>query len=126
MKGLSGKPAAPVQRTAVRQKEDYRVILEELTKRGSRFGYHFLLCVRNFGELRNTGLSMSAFAHRISFRISTDDSSVLFGNRHAATLKRHTFRYSNDYTCGSFRPFLHPGLSWDNWTVDRNGTVIQK
>ncbi len=45
----------------------------------------------------------------------------MLGAEYITQLKNHTFRYTNGMENISFRPYLHEGLSWDGWKMDKEG-----
>lgn len=99
--------------------EDFQYVL----KQGSRMGYHFMAVFNNFSDIKMSGLKTDWFRHRLSFQISADDSSEMFGRRIASNLPEHICQYSDSLTSYSFRPYLHPYIDWDGWMVDENGQV---
>lgn len=86
-------------------------------------GYHFMAVFNNFSDIKMSGLKTDWFRHRLSFQISADDSSEMFGRRIASNLPEHICQYSDSLTSYSFRPYLHPYIDWDGWMVDENGQV---
>ncbi len=98
--------------------------LQYVVKQGSRLGYHFLLFLNSYADLRTTGLKLDWFRHRMSFQISADDSRELFGNKSASGLPEHICQYYDTLNRYSFRPYLYPGICWDGWMVDENGEAV--
>lgn len=105
---------------------DARTDLKHLFEVGPNNGYHFMLVFNTVGEISQHRIDLSHFKHRISFKDSTQNARVFFGNQEASVvfnLEDHCFRYSDGiYSC-SYRPYLHKGLTWDNWTLDDAGEV---
>jgi hypothetical protein len=106
--------------------KDYLKDFQQLIRVGSRYGYHFLICVSNFQSLKTMGLGISLFNHRLSFKTdSTDTSASIFNNNTSAyRLPEHTCYYSAYGTTSAnyaITPYLHPCITWNNWTVDENG-----
>lgn len=95
-----------------------------IVRQGSRFGYHFMLCLNTLYDLKATRLQSGFFKHRFVFQISPDDSMNLFNNRSASKLPEHICQYSDSLEKYSVRPFLHPHITWDGWEVDENGNAI--
>ena len=96
-----------------------------IVKQGSRFGTHFFLHLSDISEIREIGLNMDWFRHRLSFQISKDDSQKIFGStKLASALPEHICQYSNTTDSFSFRPYLHNGIEWDGWSVDENGDIL--
>lgn len=95
-----------------------------IVKQGSRLGYHFLLLLNDYADLRPTGLKLEWFRHRMSFQISADDSRDIFGTKIASGLPEHICQYSDALSQHSFRPYLHRGIVWDGWMVDENGDGV--
>ena len=117
------KPAVPAPSSSLPVKHDYLADLRQIMTRGSRYGYHFLLCCRDGAEFRQSKATAELFRHRLAFRISGDDASLFFGNNRAARLPQHVCLYTSDYSVFTFRPFLHRGVTWDDWEVDENGNA---
>ena len=64
--------------------------------------------------------------HKILFRLSRGDAVSLIGSSGASAVTQlgdHAFRYTNGLEALSYRPYLHPGLSWDGWEI-ADGKVI--
>jgi hypothetical protein len=106
--------------------KNYLKDFQQLIRVGSRYGYHFLVCVSNMQSLKTMGLGISMFNHRLSFKTdSTDTSGAIFNNNTSAyRLPEHTCYYSAYGTNSdsyAITPYLHPGITWGNWTVDENG-----
>lgn len=100
--------------------EDFKYIV----KQGSRFGYHFMLCLNDLSDLRATQLQQDLFRHKLVFQVSADDSIALFASKIASRLPEHICQYSDTLEQYSLRPFIHEGVSWDGWDVDSNGEAI--
>ena len=100
--------------------EDFKYII----KQGSRFGYHFMLCLNNLSDLKVTQLQQDLFRHKLVFQISADDSVVLFASKVASRLPEHICQYSDSLEQYSLRPFIHDGVTWDGWDVDENGDAV--
>ena len=97
--------------------EDFKYII----KQGSRFGYHFLLCLNDLSDLKVTHLQQDFFRHKLVFQISPDDSIALFASKVASRLPEHICQYSNSLEQYSLRPFIHDGVTWDGWDIDEKG-----
>lgn len=100
--------------------EDFKYIV----KQGSRFGYHFMLCLNDLSDLKVTQLQQDLFRHKLVFQISADDSIALFASKIASRLPEHICQYSDTLEQYSLRPFIHEGVSWDGWDIDSNGEAI--
>ena len=98
--------------------------LQYVVKQGSRMGYHFMLFLNSYADLKATGMKLDWFRHRMSFQISADDSRELFGNKSASGLPEHICQYYDTLNRHSFRPYLHHGICWDGWIVDDNGEAV--
>lgn len=97
--------------------EDFKFIVRQ----GSRFGYHFMLILSNYSDLKQqTALKIDWFRHRMSFQVDKDESFELFRSRIATSLPEHICQYTNTIDCYSFRPFIHPSINWEGWYVDEN------
>lgn len=110
----------PEEEAAYDASEDFKYIIRQ----GSRFGYHFLLCLNNLSDMRATKLQAELFRHRLTFQLPADDSLTLFANRSAAQLPEHICQYSDTLEQYTLRPFLHEGIGWDGWDVDADGEAV--
>lgn len=126
--------AVPVQ-TAYPSKQphhsrDYQKDFQELIRIGSRLGYHFMVCINNYQALQGMGLSLKLFNHRVSFKTDSADTSMyIFNNSSAFRLPEHTCYYAAFGSSeGSYAvtPYLHKGVTWDNWIVDEDGIARDK
>lgn len=98
--------------------EDFKSIVSM----GSRQGYHFLMVLGDYADLKQTKLGINLFRHRMAFALSPEDSQMMFGTTRAASgLPEHICQYTNRMESFSFRPFIHEGIGWDGWDVDENG-----
>jgi polyhydroxyalkanoate synthesis regulator phasin/energy-coupling factor transporter ATP-binding protein EcfA2 len=97
--------------------------LEYIIRQGSRLGYHFLVYMNSLADLNQTGLRTEMFKHRMAFHVSGADSRDLFGNTNASTLPDHIFLYTDTLQQLSFRPYLNPEFSWENWSVGEDGVI---
>lgn len=95
-----------------------------IIKQGSRIGYHFLLNLGSFADLKQCSLKLDYFRYRLAFQLSVDDSRNVFSNRIASTLPEHICQYDDTLERYSFRPYLHKGIGWEGWLVNDDGTVI--
>ena len=102
---------------------DAREDLQFLLQNGSRNGVHFVLYLNSYADLKSTSLRAELFRHRMSFQISADDSRLYFSNTAASKLPEHVCMYSDLIDKFSFRPYIHPGLSWDGWYIDESGKL---
>ena len=98
--------------------------LQYIMTRGCRAGYHFLLLCNQLDDVKMSGAKVDWFRHRLSFQVSADDSRELFQAKTASTLPEHICQYSNQIDRYSFRPYLHPDISWEGWFVGEDGTVF--
>ena len=94
-----------------------------VVKQGSKLGYHFLLALNALADLKSCGLKPDYFRYRMAFQLSVEDSRSLFGNKGASTLPEHICQFDDSLERYSFRPYLHPGISWEGWSVDETGKV---
>lgn len=100
--------------------EDFKYIV----KQGSRFGYHFMLCLNNLSDIKPTQLQQELFRHKFVFQVSGDDSISLFASKIASKLPEHICQYSDTLESYSLRPFIHQGVTWDGWDIDSSGNAI--
>lgn len=98
--------------------------LQFIVMQGSRLGYHFLLALSSYSDLKQTGLKLEYFRYKLSFQASVDDSRTLFGNKVACGLPEHICQFDDSFDRYSFRPLLHNGINWDGWSIDADGKVI--
>ena len=98
--------------------------LQFCMKQGSRRGVHFLAYFTSYMDLKQAGVKLEWFKHRLSFKQSSDDSKLLFNTNAAASLPEHICLYSDLLERFSFRPYLHKGVAWDGWGIDDEGNVI--
>ena len=82
---------------------------------------HFLVCVNSQADLKQTGLAVELFKHRMLFKMSADESRMLMGYKSASEMPEHVCLYTDMMERYSFRPYLHEGLSWDGWEVGKDG-----
>lgn len=103
---------------------DARKDLEYIFTHGPRYGYHFIVVFQTSEEFKHCKFDTSLFKHKILFRMSKNSAievAGMAGAEYITQLKNHTFRYTNGIETVSFRPYLHEGLSWDGWKLDKNG-----
>lgn len=105
---------------------DARDDLNYIITNGPRLGYHFVFAFNTIGEYSQCKIPASCFKHKITFRLSKNDAMELTGASKSSAIQNlleHCFRYTNGLEYVSFRPYLHPSLSWDGWTMD--GTDVK-
>ena len=91
---------------------------------GSRQGYHFMVVLGDYSDLKQTKLNLNLFRHRMAFSMAPEDSQMMFGTTRAASgLPEHICQYTNRMESFSFRPYIHPGIGWNGWEMDADGTV---
>ena len=98
---------------------DAREDLIYVLTNGPRYGYHIVMAFSSPGDIQQCKVNTSLFKHKALFRMPKNDAYALAGAANATVitdLEDHSFRYSNGLDGVSFRPFLHPGLSWDGWS----------
>ena len=98
--------------------------LKYIVKQGSRFGYHFMLCLNNVADIKPTQLQFELFRHKFAFQLSGDDSVSMFSSKIATKLPEHICQYSSALEQYSLRPFIHEGINWDDWDIDSKGEAI--
>lgn len=113
------RKSAPRQETSYNAKSDFEFVV----KQGSRLGYHFILDLNNYADLKTCGLKSDFFRYRLAFQMSVDDSRLMFNNRIASTLPEHICQFDDGLERYSFRPYLHAGISWEGWSVSTDGVV---
>ncbi len=105
---------------AYNAKEDFVYVI----KQGSRLGYHFLLDLNSFADLKQCGLKLEFFRYKLSFQVSVEDSRALFTNKIASALPEHICQFDDTLEKYSFRPYLHKGISWEGWYINEDGEVV--
>ena len=105
---------------AYNAKEDFAYVI----KQGSRLGYHFLLDLNSFADLKQCGLKLEFFRYKLAFQVSVEDSRALFNNKIASVLPEHICQFDDTLEKYSFRPYLHKGVSWEGWYVNENDEVV--
>lgn len=104
---------------AYKATEDFAYVI----KQGSRLGYHFLMNLTSFSDLKQCGLKRDFFRYRLAFQLSVEDSRAVFDNRVASTLPEHICQFDDTLERYSFRPYLHQGIGWEGWSVNEDGSV---
>ncbi len=105
---------------AYNAQEDFAYVL----KQGSRLGYHFMMALNNFADLKQCGLKPDFFRYKLAFQVSVEDSRALFNSKIASTLPEHICQFDDTLERFSFRPYLHKGIGWEGWYVDEGGHVV--
>lgn len=103
-------------------REDLKFILTQ----GPRLGYHFIMLFHSAAEVDQCRIDTSLFRHKCLFLMPKADAMPLVGSIGAAAVSEltgHSFRYTNGIEQLSFRPYLHPGLTWDGWQLDGSSVV---
>lgn len=114
------KPAVVETESHENAEYDARADLKFIMTQGPRLGYHFVVLFNTAGELNQSKMDTSLCKHKILFRMAKNDAVGIIGSSSAnvvAELEDHSFRYTNGIDALSFRPYLHPGLSWDGWSM---------
>ena len=96
----------------------------DIVKQGSRLGYHFMMVLNDYSDLKQTMTKTDLYRHRMSFSSDPDTSRELFSSRVASGLSEHICQYSNRMEQFSFRPYIHPGITWEGWYIDEEGKLI--
>ena len=96
----------------------------DIIRQGSRLGYHFMMVLNDYSDLRQTMTRIDLYRHRLSFACDVDTSRELFSSRAASSLPEHVCQYSNRMEQFSFRPYIHPGISWEGWYADEDGKLV--
>ena len=102
--------------------EDIKYVL----RFGSYLGYHFITLFTSAVEFRQLKLDSAYFNHLVLFRIPRADAVELVPSYTAtlvSTLTEHCYRYTNRLDSLTFRPFLHPGITFDGWRINKNGKI---
>ena len=112
--------AKVVASTAASKVYDARNDLIYILTHGPRYGYHFIMQFDTCGDFRQTKLDESLFRHKIMFQTAKNEAVGIVNSAFAqsvSTLSNHIFRYTNGIDDVSFRPYLHPGICIDGWSV---------
>ncbi len=105
---------------------DARNDLKYILTHGPRLGYHFVMQFDTCGDFRQTKLDESLFRHKIMFQTAKSEAVGIVNSSFADTvsnLTNHIFRYTNGIDDVSFRPYLHPGICIDGWSVQGQDVV---
>lgn len=105
---------------------DARADLRYILTNGPRMGYHFMMIFGTVGDIQQVKVDGRLFKHKMTFRIAKADAVSLVGGANGSVvseLEAHSFRYSNGLDNLSFRPYLHPGLSWDGWRQEGDTAI---
>lgn len=105
---------------AYNAQEDFIYVL----KQGSRLGYHFMMDLNSFADLKPCGLKTEFFRYKLAFQVSAEDSRSLFNSKVASTLPEHICQFDDTLERFSFRPYLHNGIGWEGWYVDEGGRAV--
>ena len=105
---------------AYKAQDDFTYIV----KQGSRLGYHFMLNLSAFADLKQCGLKIDYFRYRMAFQLSVEESRNVFNSKIASSIPEHICQFDDTLEKYSFRPYLHKGIGWDGWSVAENGKVI--
>jgi len=110
---------------AVRAGGEYNAAadFQYIVRQGSRNGYHFMLCLNSYSDLKQTGLKLDLFRHRLAFQVSDEDSREMFGNKSAGSLPEHICQYYDTMERFSFRPYIHREIGWEGWSINNKGEV---
>ena len=98
--------------------------LTYIIKQGSRLGYHFMFCINNVLDLKQSGLKIDYFRHRMSFQTTPQESYDIFNKKIASALPERICQYDDGMETYSFRPYLHFGVEWDGWGISPDGKII--
>lgn len=112
--------AKVVASTATSKAYDARNDLIYILTHGPRYGYHFIMQFDTCGDFRQTKLDESLFRHKIMFQTAKNEAIGIVNSAFAqsvSTLSNHIFRYTNGIDDVSFRPYLHPGICIDGWSM---------
>lgn len=130
--GLSYTDGLP-EKTALEDLDNQELVLgaynatedfKSVVSLGSRQGYHFMVVLGDYSDLKQTKLNLNLFRHRMAFSLAPEDSQMMFGTTRAASgLPEHICQYTNRMESFSFRPYIHPGIGWNGWEMDEDGTV---
>lgn len=97
---------------------------EYIIRQGSRLGYHFMLQLNNYSDLKPMKLRTDYFRHKLAFQLSPEESRDLFGSRLAQNLPEHICQYHDSLEGYSFRPYMHPHITWEGWEIDAEGKAV--
>lgn len=122
-----GSGTAPAAHSTLGNVYDARTDLKHLFEIGPNQGYHFMLVFNTVGEISQHRIDLAHFKHRITFKDSVQNARMFVGQQEGQVvfnLEDRCFRYSNGVNACSYRPYLHEGLTWDGWTLDKAGNAI--
>ncbi len=124
--GVEEEPSEQAEAAPPEKKSTVPEMIDYLFHRGAQYGYHLGAVFGNSQQLEEKTLPKSVVRHRIFFRSARDD--VLFRVKTfeagiIESLPDFTFRYSGDLDAASYRPYLHEGVTIENWTV-KDGKIV--
>lgn len=111
----------------VKKVYDARDDLKFILTNGPRLGIHFIVpfeTVNNFQQMR---IDDKLFTHKIFFRSARTDLLNIISSRFASDISElpdRIFRYCNNISAVSFRPYLHAGLEIDGRVIDESGNIV--
>lgn len=135
--GLSPEQKKPIDKNTeaksiVKEEKDMaydaRDDLKFILTQGPRLGYHFVIVFNSSNEVEMTKTNTSLFNHKILFKMSVSSAREIVGSLNSQVVPQlldRNFRYFSGTEAVSFRPYLHYGLSWDDWTLDSSGNAIK-
>lgn len=118
-KAQEEKPKEEHVSGAYNAREDFVYVLRQ----GSKLGCHFMMALTSFSDLKGCNIKPDYFRYHMAFQLSVDDSRSMFNNKSASTLPEHICQFDDTFEHYSFRPYLHPGIGWEGWSVDEADTV---
>ena len=107
---------------------DARNDLKYILTHGPRLGYHFAMQFDTCGDFKQTKLDDSLFRHKIMFQTAKSEVLGIVNSAFAgevSNLGSHIYRYTNGIEEISFRPYLHPGICIDGWSIKGEGDIEQ-
>ena len=104
---------------------DAREDMKWILRRASNYGLHFVFCFDRASDFLNLRLDEKSFRHKILFPMSKDESFSIIGSRRANEIDDGVCVYSDGKDSFAFRPHIYPQISYNGWTIDENGNIIQ-
>lgn len=119
--------AQPTQREEeFPQMYDARADMLWILKRASNYGLHFVFSFERGQDFLNLRLDANLFRHKILFLMSREEAVNISSSRKASELEEGCFVYTNGNETFTYRPHIHPNVSYGLWALDKEGIIVPK
>ncbi len=124
--GIRNRNKANVQSESTETAFSFDTMIRTLLSKGPLDGCHSVLIVSSSTAYSQCQLP-DVCRHKILYRTSARDASTLMIPAAQAicyaNLTDNQYRYTNGLDRNTYRPYFHPGLTWDNLTMDFDGNI---